>query len=367
MPSRPLALLRDSLYNFKTMENAVSPNVALTPPPLTKAGPLSPSVPSTSHPSAGKAPGKGASPISRTRKRRATGELPHPSHEPPCSPSAAASKLPPQENKDSEVDIEVESREEFTSSLSSLSSPTFTSSSSAKDISSPSAQVPVCTVTSAVLSPEDGPLAGVAAAAMAVVLAPEGPGPGGLESELEILRQALDSGLDSKESKEKFLHEIVKMRVKQEEKLGSALQAKRSLQQELEFLRLAKKEKLREATEAKRNLRKEIERLRAESEKKIKEANESRVHLKRELEHARQLRVCDKGCEAGRLRAKYSTQIEDLQMKLQHAEADREQLRADLLQEREAREHLERVVKELQRQLWPKEQNTPNEDNPVNN
>jgi len=53
----------------------------------------------------------------------------------------------------------------------------------------------------------------------------------GLESELESLRQALDSGLDSKESKEKFLHEIVKMKVKQEEKLGSALQAKRSLQQ----------------------------------------------------------------------------------------------------------------------------------------
>ncbi|KAK6308524.1 hypothetical protein J4Q44_G00217950 [Coregonus suidteri] len=356
-PSRPLALLRDSLYNFKTMENAVSPNVALTPPPLTKAGPLlSPSVPSTSHPSTGEAPGKGASPISRPRKRRATGE-------PPCPPSAVASKPPPQEDKDSEVEIEVESREEFTSSLSSLSSPSFTSSSSAKDMSSPGAQVPVCTVTSAVLSPVGGPLAGVAA----VVLAPEGPGPGGLESELEIMRQALDSGLDSKESKEKFLHEIVKMRVKQEEKLGSALQAKRSLQQELEFLRLAKKEKLREATEAKRNLRKEIERLRAESEKKMKEANESRVHLKRELEQARQLRVCDKGCEAGRLRTKYSAQMEDLQMKLQHAEADREQLRADLLQEREAREHLERVVKELQQQLWPKEQDTPTKDTPVNN
>ena len=41
-------------------------------------------------------------------------------------------------------------------------------------------------------------------------------------------------------------------------------------------------------------------------------------------------------------------------MKLQQAEADREQLRADLLQEREARQHLERVVKELQEQLWPK-------------
>lgn len=54
----------------------------------------------------------------------------------------------------------------------------------------------------------------------------------------------------------------------------------------------------------------------------------------------------------------FAFQIEDLQMKLQHAEADREQLRADLLQEREAREHLERVVKELQQQLWPK----PNSD-----
>lgn len=46
-------------------------------------------------------------------------------------------------------------------------------------------------------------------------------------------------------------------------------------------------------------------------------------------------------------------QIEELQMKLQQAEADREQLRADLLQEREAREHLERVVKDLHQQLWP--------------
>lgn len=52
-------------------------------------------------------------------------------------------------------------------------------------------------------------------------------------------------------------------------------------------------------------------------------------------------------------------QIEDLQVKLQHAEADREQLRADLMHEREAREHLEKVVKELQEQLWPKPSSQP--------
>ncbi|XP_042348509.1 v-ski avian sarcoma viral oncogene homolog a [Plectropomus leopardus] len=348
--SHPLALLRDSFYNYKSLEKAVAPNVALAPLPLGRVGPMSPSVPSTSHPSGGEPPGEGANATSRPRKRRTTGDILPPVPEAPCPPSSAASKPPPtppppQEDKDSEVEIEVESRDEFTSSLSSLSSPSFTSSSSsAKDLSSPGAQGPICTVMSA---------EGLAPAAAPVPI-PVTPSELGLESELESLRQALDSGLDSKESKEKFLHEIVKMRVKQEEKLGSALQAKRSLQQELEFLRVAKKEKLREATEAKRNLRKEIERLRAESEKKMKEANESRIRLKRELEQARQLRVCDKGCEAGRLRAKYSAQIEDLQMKLQHAEADREQLRADLLQEREAREHLERVVKELQQQLWPK-------------
>lgn len=373
--SHPLALLRDSFYNYKSLESAVAPNVALTPMHLGKLSPMSPSVPSTSHPSGGEAPGESANSSScRSQKRKATGEADGPptSEGPtPTAPPACKDPAPPPEDKDSEVEIEVESREEFTSSLSSLSSPSFTSSSSsAKELSSPGFQGPVSAgsasehqsapppSTSAPPPSTSAPPSSTLPTHLSITVSPSAtsapPPESGLESDLESLRQALDSGLDSKEAKEKFLHDIVKMRVKQEEKLGSALQAKRSLQQELEFLRVAKKEKLREATEAKRNLRKEIERLRAESDRKMKEANEARLRLKRELEQARQLRVCDKGCEAGRLRAKYSAQIEELQMKLQHAEADREQLRADLLQEREAREHLERVVKELQQQLWPK-------------
>lgn len=50
-------------------------------------------------------------------------------------------------------------------------------------------------------------------------------------SELELLKQTLCSDLSSKEAREKFLQEIIRMRVKQEEKLAAALQAKRSLQQ----------------------------------------------------------------------------------------------------------------------------------------
>ncbi|XP_047405829.1 ski oncogene isoform X2 [Sciurus carolinensis] len=293
------ALIRDSFYSYKSFETAVAPNVALAPPAQQKV--VSP--PCTTVVS--RAPEPLATCI-QPRKRKLTADT-------PGAPEPLAPVAAPEEDKDSEAEVEVESREEFTSSLSSLSSPSFASSSSAKDLSSPGVHAP--------------PAAAPDAAA-------HGDAPGGLEAELEHLRQALEGGLDTREAKEKFLHEVVKMRVKQEEKLSAALQAKRSLHQELEFLRVAKKEKLREATEAKRSLRKEIERLRAENEKKMKEANESRVRLKRELEQARQ--------------------IEDLQLKLQHAEADREQLRADLLREREAREHLEKVVKELQEQLWPR-------------
>lgn len=337
------ALIRDSFYSYKSFENAVAPNVALAPPAQPKI---------VSNPPCATAVSRSNELLNSPTQPRKRKHVPEPPAVPEPLPTTttATPTIPAvpatEEDKESEAEIEVETREEFTSSLSSLSSPSFTSSSSAKDMSSPSMQAPpaignMFEVTSHAEPPSGG---------------------NGLEAELEHLRQALDGGLDTKEAKEKFLHEVVKMRVKQEEKLNAALQAKRSLHQELEFLRVAKKEKLREATEAKRNLRKEIERLRAENEKKMKEANESRIRLKRELEQARQVRVCDKGCEAGRLRAKYSAQIEDLQVKLQHAEADREQLRADLLREREAREHLEKVVKELQEQLWPKQSNLPSSE-----
>lgn len=49
--------------------------------------------------------------------------------------------------------------------------------------------------------------------------------------EMDSLRQLLYGGMDTKEAREKVLQEIVRMRVKQEEKLAAAVQAKRSLQQ----------------------------------------------------------------------------------------------------------------------------------------
>ncbi|XP_022602614.1 ski oncogene-like [Seriola dumerili] len=290
----------------KNQETLAAPNLTLVP--------LAPPVnPRDSH-----APGRGPAAMSRPPQEPHNGDV-QPAVKP--SPSSTTNRA---DDMDTDGEIDVDDCDDRPVPPSSLASP-------------PSA----CTGVSQSLTPQS------------VARAQEGPvwlsGP--VCPEIDTLKQMLYAGLDTKEAREKLLQEIVRMRVKQEEKLAAAVQAKRSLQQELEFVRVAKKGRLREAIEAKRNLRKEIERLRVDWERKMRDAEESCGRLKRELEMERQLRVCDKGCEAERLRVKYSTQIEELHVQLQQAEADREQLRQELQREREARQSLESVVKDLQVQL----------------
>ncbi|XP_074500376.1 v-ski avian sarcoma viral oncogene homolog b [Sebastes fasciatus] len=276
--------------------------------------PLAPPV----HPRDSHAPGRGPAAISRPQQELHNGDT-----QLAAKPPTSGTDNQP-EDMDTDGEIDVDDCDDRPVPASSLTSP-------------PSS----CTSASQTLTPQS------------VTRPQEGPGwlSGNVCPELDTMRQMLYGGTDTKEAREKLLQEIVKMRVKQEEKLAAAVQAKRSLQQELEFVRVAKKGRLREAIEAKRNLRKEIERLRVDWERKMRDAEESCGRLKRELERERQLRVCDKGCEAERLRVKYSTQIEELHVQLQQAEADREQLRQELQQEREARQSLESVVKDLQTQL----------------
>lgn len=288
----------------KVQESPVVSNGALTPLAYHHEEPSALTHPSDSH-----APGRGTPGIPRPQNRE---------------PQPATRPTPTADDIDTDGEIDVDDCEDYPASAPSLSSP-------------PSSACP--TIAPLTLAPQTNGLVWPTGAPC---------------TELDSLKQSLYGGLDTKEAREKFLQEIVRMRVKQEEKLGVALQAKLNLQQELEFVRVAKKGRLREAIEAKRTLRKEIERLRVEWERKMREAEESRGRLKRELERERQQRVCDKGCEAERLRAKYSAQIEELQGQLQQAEVDREQMRSELQLEREARQSLERVVRELQAQLGPR-------------
>ncbi|XP_075996952.1 v-ski avian sarcoma viral oncogene homolog b isoform X2 [Genypterus blacodes] len=269
------------------------------------------------------APGRGPAAVPKPARELHNGDS-QPAVKPALPAATAAAATHQAEDMDTDGEIDVDDCDDRPVPGASLASPPSASTSVSQTLTPQS-----------VVRPQEGP------AWLAGAIYPE----------MDSLRHMLYGGLDTKEAREKLLQEIVRMRLKQEEKLAAAVQAKRSLQQELEFVRVAKKGRLREAIEAKRNLRKEIERLRVDWERKMREAEESCGRLKRELERERQLRVCDKGCEAERLRVKYSTQIEELHVQLQQAEADREQLKLDLKQEREARESLESIVKDLQTQL----------------
>ncbi|CAL8340039.1 unnamed protein product [Merluccius merluccius] len=303
----------------KNQESSLAPNLTLTPRGLHRS-----EASSQAHSRETPAPGKGANSLP-----------PHGSSNESSQQAALRSSLPDATNEDEGMDtdgeIDVDDCNDYPPSF--LTPPPSVCTGVVSQTSAPQSCGPRPPPSPA---PPEGPVGGL---------------PGVACPELDSLRQMLYRGLDSKEAREKVLQEISRMQVKQEEKLAAALQAKRCLQQELEFMRVAKKGRLREAIEAKRSLRKEIERLHTDWERKMAVAEDSCGQLRRELECERRLRVCDKGCEASHLRAKYSTQMEELRVQLQQAEADREQLRVELQQEREARQNLEGVVKELQARL----------------
>ncbi|XP_020484776.2 v-ski avian sarcoma viral oncogene homolog b isoform X2 [Labrus bergylta] len=314
-PWSPKSVEKDKPVSQNEMERSHSKtHETLAAPNLTQA-PLAPPV----HPRDSDAPGRGPLAVSRPPQELSNGDA-----QPAVKPAPSSTANIP-EDMDTDGEIDVDDCDDRPVTAPTITSPPSASTSVSQTLTPQSAT-----------RPQEGPawLSGSQC------------------SEMDTVRQMINGGMDTKEAREKVLQEIIRIRVKQEEKLASAVQAKRSLQQELEFVRVAKKGRLREAIEAKRNLRKEIERLRVDWERKMRDAEESCGRLKRELEREREQRVCDKGCEAERLRVKYSSQIEELHVQLQQAEADREQLRQELQQEREARQSLETVVKDLQTQLF---------------
>ncbi|XP_022085459.1 ski oncogene-like [Acanthaster planci] len=151
-----------------------------------------------------------------------------------------------------------------------------------------------------------------------------------MEQEIELVRSMLEGdAVESRAGREKLLHELARIRMRQEERLQGALAAKKDLQQELEFVRAAKKEKLREAAETKRNLRKENERLRTEYERRLRELSDSKQHLKNELESLRNRRGSHEG-GAGKERARLRAENDYMRERLDAVEAERDELQRQL-------------------------------------
>ncbi|XP_070322534.1 ski-like protein isoform X2 [Odocoileus virginianus] len=128
------------------------------------------------------------------------------------------------------------------------------------------------------------------------------------------------------DDKGKIMEEVVRTYVKQQEKLNSILQKKQQLQMEVEMLSSSKA--MKELTEEQQNLQKELESLQNEHAQRMEEFYVEQKDLEKKLE-----------------------QLAELRRRLDHAEADRQELQDELRQEREARQKLEMMIKELKLQI----------------
>uniref|UniRef100_A0A8D2CW28 SKI like proto-onco n=1 Tax=Sciurus vulgaris TaxID=55149 RepID=A0A8D2CW28_SCIVU len=151
------------------------------------------------------------------------------------------------------------------------------------------------------------------------------------------------------DDKGKIMEEVMRTYVKQQEKLNSILQKKQQLQMEVEMLNSSKA--MKELTEEQQNLQKELESLQNEHAQRMKEFYVEQKDLEKKLEQVmKQKCTCDSNLEKDK-EAEYAAQLAELRQRLDHAEADRQELQDELRQEREARQKLEMMIKELKLQI----------------
>ncbi|XP_072474586.1 ski-like protein [Notamacropus eugenii] len=155
--------------------------------------------------------------------------------------------------------------------------------------------------------------------------------------------------ISCEDDKGKIMEEVMRTYVKKQEKLNSILQKKQQLQMEVEMLSSSKA--MKELTEEQQNLQKELESLQTEHAQRMEEFYIEQRDLEKKLEQVmKQKCSCDSTLEKDK-EAEYAAQLAELRQRLDHAEADRQELQDELRQEREARQKLEMMIKELKHQI----------------
>ncbi|XP_055481971.1 ski-like protein isoform X2 [Psammomys obesus] len=165
----------------------------------------------------------------------------------------------------------------------------------------------------------------------------------------EAASPLLVADVNCEDDKGKIMEEVMRTYVKKQEKLNSILQKKQQLQMEVEMLSSSKA--MKELTEEQQNLQKELESLQSEHAQRMEAFYVEQRDLERKLEQVMQQQcTCDSNIEKDR-EAEYAAQLAELRQRLDHAEADRQELQDELRQEREARQKLEMMIKELKLQI----------------
>lgn len=169
------------------------------------------------------------------------------------------------------------------------------------------------------------------------------------KSESTICNLVRDIDKHGEDDKGKIMEDVMRTYVRQQEKLSSILQKKQQLQMEVEMLSSSKA--MKELTEEQQNLQKELESLQNEHAQRMEEFYIEQRDLEKKLEQVmKQKCTCDSNVEKDK-EAEYAAQLAELRQRLDHAEADRQELQDELRQEREARQKLEMMIKELKLQI----------------
>ncbi|XP_066457128.1 ski-like protein [Eleutherodactylus coqui] len=146
-----------------------------------------------------------------------------------------------------------------------------------------------------------------------------------------------------------IMEEVVKTFLKQQEKLNYILQKKQQIQMEVEMLSSSKA--MKELTAEQQNLQKEFECLQTEHMQKMEELYDEQRDLEEKLKQVKKQKCsCDSNAERDK-ETQYANQLTELRQRLDQAEADRRELQDELRREREAREKLELMIKELKLQI----------------
>ncbi|NXA48895.1 SKIL protein, partial [Nothocercus julius] len=176
-----------------------------------------------------------------------------------------------------------------------------------------------------------------------------------VRNRVRTLSPTLMKDISCEDDKGKIMEEVMKTYIKQQEKLNIILQRKQQLQMEVEMLNNSRA--MKELTEEQQNLQKELECLQTEHAQKMEEFYFEQRDLEKKLDQVmKQKCACDSNLEKDK-EAEYAAQLAELRQRLDHAEADRQELQDELRQEREAREKLEMMIKELKLQILKSSKN----------
>ncbi|XP_031470413.1 ski-like protein [Phasianus colchicus] len=169
------------------------------------------------------------------------------------------------------------------------------------------------------------------------------------------LSPTLMKDISCEDDKGRIMEEVMKTYIKQQEKLNTILRRKQQLQMEVEMLNNSKA--MKELSEEQQNLQKELESLQTEHAQRMEEFYFEQRDLEKKLDQMmKQKCTCDSRSEKDK-EAEYAAQLAELRQRLDHAEADRQELQDELRQEREAREKLEMMIKELKLQILKSSKN----------